>query len=182
LFLNLTACAKHLPPLMWKYVVENRIFVPSSSKISFGIQTEQAPLRESKITIDSSVTDAYGLAKVILDWKNSDEELPSIREFVIRCDKALRQAGLATVNISQELLDLNPSFMEKLHDVYHHTGGTRMAESADDGVVDRNLRVFGTENLYVIGASTFRTTSNANTTFVALTLTTRLVEHLAPRS
>jgi len=45
-------------------------------------------------------------------------------------------------------------------------------------VVDRNLKVFGTENFYVGGASTFRTVSNANTTFTALAFTTRLVHHL----
>ena len=173
------ACAKHLPPLMWKYVVENRIFVPSTSKISFGIQTEQAPLRESRITIDSSVKDVSGLPKVILNWQHGENELTSIREFVIRCDKALRAAGLASIDIPEELMELKPSFFGKLHDVYHHTGGTRMAENETDGVVDRNLRVFGTENLFIIGASTFRTTSNANTTFLALTLTTRLVEHLS---
>ncbi len=177
---NLMACARHLPPLMWKYVVENRIFVPSTSKISFGVQTEQVPLRESKITIDPSSKDASGLPKVILDWRSGEKEISSIREFVIRCDKALREAGLASVTISEELMKQNPSFLEKLHDVYHQTGGTRIAESESDGVVDRNLRVFGTENLYVIGASTFRTTSNANTTFLALSLTTRLVDHLAP--
>ena len=181
LFRNLSACAKHLPPLMWKYVVENRIFVPSSSKISFGVQTEQSPLRESRISIDSNVKDDFGLPKVILDWRNGDEELCSIRQFVIRCDKALREAGLASLTISKDLMDLNPSFLGELHDVYHHTGGTRIAETESDGVVDRNLRVFGTENLYIIGASTFRTTSNANTTFLALTMTTRLVDHFVSK-
>jgi choline dehydrogenase-like flavoprotein len=53
-----------------------------------------------------------------------------------------------------------------------------MAGSPDRGVVDRDLRVFGTENLYVAGAGTFPTTSNANTTFTAITFTTRLVDHL----
>jgi choline dehydrogenase-like flavoprotein len=53
-----------------------------------------------------------------------------------------------------------------------------MADSPERGVVDRNLRVFGTENLYVTGAGTFPTTSNANTTFTAVTFTTRLVDHL----
>jgi choline dehydrogenase-like flavoprotein len=48
--------------------------------------------------------------------------------------------------------------------------------------VDRNLRVFGTDNLYVIGASIFPTTSNANTTFTALTFTTRLIDHLTSQA
>ena len=76
---NLRACGKHLLPLMWKYVVDNRIFVPSSSKISLIIQSEQMPLRDSRISIDSSLIKADGLPKVILDWKVGNEELASIR-------------------------------------------------------------------------------------------------------
>lgn len=57
-----------------------------------------------------------------------------------------------------------------------------MAESERDGVVDRNLRVFGTRNLYVAGAASFRTTSNANVTFTALAFVTRLVDHLTSQS
>jgi choline dehydrogenase-like flavoprotein len=178
LFKNLRACGKHLLPLMWKYVVENRIFVPSTSKISFGIQSEQTPLRESRITIDSSVTDVSGLPKVILDWKAGSEELASIREFAIRCDRALRAAGLAHITVVDDLANSEPGFIGMLHDIYHQTGGARMAESQEDGVVDRNLRVFGTRNLYVAGAASFRTTSNANVTFTALAFVTRLIDHL----
>jgi choline dehydrogenase-like flavoprotein len=53
-----------------------------------------------------------------------------------------------------------------------------MGQSALDGVVDRNLCVFGTRNLYVAGAASFRTTGNANVTFTALAFVTRLIDHL----
>jgi choline dehydrogenase-like flavoprotein len=182
LFRNLRACGRHLVPLMWKYMVENRIFVPSTSRISLGIQCEQAPLRESRITIDSSVSDQFGLPKVFLDWKAGSEELSSIREFAIRCDRALRAAGLAHLKIAEDLTNSQPQFLARLHDIYHQTGGARMAESERDGVVDRNLRVFGTTNLYVAGAASFRTTSNANVTFVALAFVTRLVDHLTSQT
>jgi choline dehydrogenase-like flavoprotein len=178
LFGNLKACGKHLLPLMWKYVVANRIFVPSNSKISLGIQCEQIPLRESRITIDPSVIDVVGLPKVILNWKGGSEELVSIREFALRCDRALRAAGLAHLNIAEDLMNLQPRFLATLRDNYHQTGGARMAESEQDGVVDRNLRVFGTRNLFVAGAASFRTSSNANVTFTALAFVTRLVDHL----
>jgi choline dehydrogenase-like flavoprotein len=181
LFSNLMACSRHLLPLMWKYVVENRIFVPSTSRITLGIQGEQAPLRESRITIDSSVTDRSGLPKVILDWRTGNEELASIREFAVRCDLALRAAGLARLQIAEDLMDSQPRFLSTLRDNYHQAGGARMAESESDGVVDRNLRVFGTNNLYVAGAATFRTTSNANTTFTALAFVTRLIDQLTAK-
>ncbi len=175
---NLRACGRHLLPLMWKYVVENRIMFPSTSKVSLGIQAEQAPIRDSRITIDSSVTDRSGLPKVILDWKASGEEVASIREFALRCDRALRAAGLAQLKIAEDLMDSQPRFLAELRDNYHQSGGARMAESERDGVVDRDLRVFGTDNLYVAGAATFRTTSNANITFTALAFATRLADHL----
>ena len=175
---NLRACGKHILPLMWKYLVDNRIFVPSTSKISLIIQSEQTPLRESRISIDPAFTDACGLPKVILDWRVGSEELVSIREFTLHCDRALRAAGLAGLQIAEDLRKLEPQFLATLRDNYHHAGGARMAETEQDGVVDRDLRVFGTVNLYVAGAASFRTTSNANTTFTALAFVTRLVDHL----
>lgn len=53
---------------------------------------------------------------------------------------------------------------------------TRMAESRADGVVDRNLRVFGTSNLHVAGAAVYPTTGQANPTFTAIALGLRLAE------
>ena len=175
---NLRACGYQILPLMWKYMVDNRIFVPSNSKISLLVQSEQTPLRNSRISIDSSLTDASGLPKVVLDWRVGSEELVSIREFTLRCDRALRAAGLARLKILEDLTNLEPQFLATLRDNYHQAGGTRMAETEQDSIMDRNLRVFGTTNLYVAGAASFRTTSNANTTFTALAFVTRLVNHL----
>lgn len=178
LFRNMAACARYLPPLMWRYIADHRIFVPSTSKISLVMQGEHMPRRDSRITIDDSWHDAHGLPRVILDWRHGGHEMKAIRAFAQRVDRTLQAAGLASLNISEGVLNADPSFIGSLRDTNHQAGGAIMGESAADGVVDRNLRVFGTSNLYVGGASTFRTTSNANTTFTALAFTTRLVDHL----
>jgi len=175
---NLIACWKHLLPLMWKYVVANRVFVPSTSKVSLQIQAEQPAMIESRIMINSELRDANGLPKVILDWRTGSEELPSIREFTERVDAAFQASGLARLHIEDALKGGDDQFLSTLRDNYHQVGGARMGFSEKDGVVDKNLKVFGTENLYVVGASTFRTSGNANTTFTALTFATRLVEML----
>jgi len=176
---NTVACGRHLPPLMWRYMVANRVFVPSGSKISMQVQAEQCPLRESRITIDPDRTDKFGLPKLILDWRTGQEEFASIRNFSLRVRDAVREAGLAEVKLVPGLEEGDTSLLERLHDHNHHAGGTCMGWSAKDGVVDADLRVFGTENMYVLGACVFRTTSNANTTFLALALATRLARHLA---
>jgi choline dehydrogenase-like flavoprotein len=176
---HLLASWRHLPPLMWRYVVQNRVFVPSGSKISFVLQSEQVPLRDSRVTIDPSVKDCYGLPKVILDWRLGQEEFPSMKDFATRCREALKESGLADLQLADGLLKQDSSFFQTMSDNYHHVGGARMGWTAENGVVDGNLKVFGTDNLYVLGASTFRTASNANTTFVALSFATRLAERIA---
>lgn len=175
---NMVACGRHLPPLMWRYMVQNRVFVPSGSKISFVLQSEQTPLAESRITVDQTVRDRFGLPKVVLDWRLGHEEFPAMKDFALRCKRALESSGLAELRILDGLLQQEPAFFQTMRDNYHHVGGARMGWSAADGVVDGDLRVFGTENLHVIGAATFRTTSNANTTFVAMSFATRLVQRL----
>jgi len=177
-FRNGLGMARYLVPLMWKYVWDHRVFVPSTAKILMHVQAEHAPMAESRITIDSSVTDAYGLPRVKLDWRLGGDELASLREFAVQIRDALQATGIGTLKIDDDLLALDSNFLTKLGDTYHQAGGTNMGASAEDGVVDRNLRVFGTENLYVAGACVFPTTSNANTTFTALAFTTRLVDHI----
>jgi choline dehydrogenase-like flavoprotein len=178
MFRNAFGMARYLVPLMWKYVWDHRIFVPSTAKVLMHVQAEHAPMAESAIRIDPAATDAYGLPRVILDWRLRGDELPSLRSFAMQIQQALAANEVGQLKIEDDLLSMNPRFLEKLGDTYHQAGGTNMAESAADGVVDKNLLVFGSDNLYVAGAGVFPTTSNANTTFTALTFTTRLVDHL----
>jgi len=53
-----------------------------------------------------------------------------------------------------------------------------MAASPDWGVVDKNCRVFGVNNLYVTGSSVFATGGGGNPTMPLLQLTLRLADHL----
>jgi choline dehydrogenase-like flavoprotein len=176
---NAIACSRYMIPLMWKFIVEHRILIPSGSRISLTIQSEVQPMRESRITIDPSVRDHAGLSKVVLDWQLSGCEIDHILNFTRRVEQAFQDAGLADLDIDPALAAADPKFLENLHDTNHHAGGCVMGESEKDGVVDRNLRVFGTENLYAAGACVFRTCSDANVTFTAMTFATRLADHLA---
>jgi choline dehydrogenase-like flavoprotein len=182
LFRNAFGMARYLVPLMWKYVWDHRVFVPGTAKILMHVQSEHAPLASSRITLDPGALDPYGLPRVILDWQIDGNELASLREFAMQIRDALQSSGIGQLKIDEDLLALNPNFLSKLGDTYHQAGGANMADSDQEGVVDKNLRVFGTDNLYVAGASVFPTTSNANTTFTALAFTTRLIDHLTSQA
>lgn len=179
---NMLSCSKYLIPLIWKYIVEHRMLIPSGSRISLLVQSEMVPLAQSRILVDSSVRDQYGLPKVLLDWRISGRELQDIRDFAERVSIALAEAGLATLEIDSNLLSMDPKFLEQLKDTGHQAGGCIMGKSAEDGVVDADLRIFRVDNLYVAGACVFPTSSNANTTFTALALATRLADHLIKRN
>jgi choline dehydrogenase-like flavoprotein len=178
-FRNGLSIVRYLFPLMWKYVWDHRVFVPTTAKIDMHVQAEHGPAAESRLSIDPAACDPYGLPRVVLDWRLKGDELASLCSFAIQMRDALQAGGIGMLRIDEDLLAERPEFLNKLGDTYHQAGGTNMADSAEQGVVDRNLRVFGTDNLYVAGAGVFPTTSNANTTFTALTFTTRLVDYLS---
>ena len=61
----------------------------------------------------------------------------------------------------------------------HHIGSTRMGATERDGVVNKDCRVFGVDNLYIAGSSVFCTAGHANPTLSIVQMTLRLSEHLA---
>jgi choline dehydrogenase-like flavoprotein len=69
--------------------------------------------------------------------------------------------------------------LDALADAAHHMGTTRMGTSSAEGVVDRDCKVFGIDNLYVAGSSVFPTGGNANPMLTILALSRRLSHHLS---
>jgi choline dehydrogenase-like flavoprotein len=61
---------------------------------------------------------------------------------------------------------------------HHATGTCRMSQSDTDGVTDSELRVHGTENLYVCSNAVMPTGSAVNPTLTLTALSLRLGEHL----
>ncbi|HEU5478668.1 MAG TPA: GMC family oxidoreductase, partial [Candidatus Tumulicola sp.] len=65
---------------------------------------------------------------------------------------------------------------------HHHAGTTRMHDDPALGVVDRNARVHGMDNVYAAGASIFPTAGFANPMLTIVALTVRLARHLLDES
>ena len=53
------------------------------------------------------------------------------------------------------------------------------AATAEQGVVDADLKVFGVSNVYVVSSSTFVTSGQANSTFMVVAFAVRLADQLA---
>ena len=136
---------------------------------------EPRPHRDSRVRLGSEL-DALGQRRVVVDWQWHHEDLDSFRRAVGLVSEDMAASGIGRVRDAIPD-DFDPSpFRASPHS--HHMGTTRMHDDPARGVVDRNGRVHGIDNLYVAGSSVFPTFGNANPTLTILALTFRLAEHL----
>jgi choline dehydrogenase-like flavoprotein len=75
----------------------------------------------------------------------------------------------------------SPGSSEWIGLLHHHIGTCRMATDPRAGVVDGNLKVHGTDNLFVVGSAPFVTSSAAPPTLSIVALALRLADHLGER-
>lgn len=148
----------------------------SSGKAELLIDVEQSVSRDSRVTLDSTI-DHHGLQRPNVHWTISASDRRTTAKGIGAVAEWLERTGFGTLEISAGITeDQLPS--EHLRDSNHPMGGTRMSDSPADGVVDRNCKVFGTANLWVLGGSTFSTGGHANPTLTMVALAQRLASHL----
>jgi choline dehydrogenase-like flavoprotein len=109
----------------------------------------------------------------------SEVDYRTIRTFVSLFKQRIEESGIGTFRLSEKDKEyLAHPERRSFNSNAHHIGTTRMAETADAGVVDVNCKVHGVENLYVAGSSVFPTSSHANPTLMIIALALRLADHL----
>ena len=136
---------------------------------------EQSPNRDSRITL-ADARDAMGMRRVRVDWRLSELDYASYRTTAaILGEEAARCCG---GRFEPEPWVRDATLRPTLAGTAHHLGTTRMSERPEDGVVDRDCRVHGMENLHVAGSSVFPTGGWAFPTFTIVALAVRLADRL----
>lgn len=142
-------------------------------------QTEHAPLWESRVMLDDSSVDDFGMPRLEVNIRFSEVDYRTIRTFVSLFKQRIEESGIGTFHLSEKDKEyLAHPERRPFNSNAHHIGTTRMAVTADAGVVDVNCKVHGVENLYVAGSSVFPTSSHANPTLMIIALALRLADHL----
>ncbi|WP_299958621.1 FAD-dependent oxidoreductase [uncultured Modestobacter sp.] len=136
------------------------------------IYLEQAPNPESRLRLGAR-RDALGMRELEIDWQLSPLDHESFGRLQGLLTDAFARAGLGELDFGPDELTLADA-----GDANHHIGATRMAARPEEGVVDRDCRVFGTDNLYIATASVFPTGECATPTFTIAALARRLSAHL----
>ncbi|MDD0854149.1 GMC oxidoreductase [Halobacteriovorax sp. GB3] len=134
---------------------------------------EMTPVQESSITL-SKLKDKFSLNKINLNWKISENDFSSIPFILKHVDTHLNLNKIG--KLRQELpSDYNRSILWEAH---HHMGTTRLGKSKKEGVVDKNLRSFDYENLYILSSSVYPYSGYSNPTMTLLALSIRLSNYL----
>jgi choline dehydrogenase-like flavoprotein len=139
---------------------------------------EQAPNPDSRVVLIDEV-DRLSARRIGLDWRLSELDKYTMRTASEILAREIGRQGLGRVKLPNWLLnDDLKDWGGELSGGQHHMGTTRMAEDPRLGVVDKDCRVHGIENLYIAGSSVFPTSGFANPTLTIVELALRLVDHL----
>ena len=135
------------------------------------------PSAESRVWLNDEKDEA-GLFRLTIDFRFSRKDAESYCGPHRLLDRWLRDNNLGRLAYRQNEDETVEAILRVAKHGTHQIGTTRMAGNRQDGVVDGNLRTFDLSNLYIVGSSVFPTSGQANPTFTAVALATRLADHL----
>jgi choline dehydrogenase-like flavoprotein len=160
--------AKLLEDKLWCYDGEVRV------------SWEQSPNPSSRIKLGKNV-DRFGNRRVEIDWQLTPIDKSTVQQATIMAGKIFATKDIGRVRVRDWVFDsakIIPTTEEDEVGGNHHMGTTRMADSQQNGVVNKNLQIFGVENLYIGGSSVFTTSGYSNPTLTIVQLSLRLAEYL----
>ena len=135
------------------------------------LNVEQLPHPDNRVTLGRR-RDALGVPVPVLDWRWRPDDQRGLDRLRAIVAAELRRVGQVTVDAGARP---DPN-------AHHHAGTTRMHDDPALGVVGRDARVHGMDNVYVAGASVFPTAGFANPMLTIVALTVRLARHLLSES
>ena len=138
--------------------------------------SEQAPAETSNLVLSDKI-DRFGQRKLLLRYSLNDISIRTLKVVAKEVAKQFAMQDLGRVRLKPWVFDERP-IAPPLGFGGHHMGTTRMADSPSTGVCDRDGKKFGTDNLFLGGASVFPTGGHANPTFTIVQMSLRLADHL----
>jgi choline dehydrogenase-like flavoprotein len=140
---------------------------------------EGEPVSSNHVRLSETKRDRFGIPLVEVHWKKTDRDRATLQKALMHFGDYLMARNRGRIRLDEWVFGKGgyPSSADEGVS-YHHMGGTRMAHTVQNGVVDSNCRVFGQGNLYVAGSSVFPSAGEANPTFTIVQLSLRLAEHL----
>jgi len=150
----------------------------AAGRYALHYHAEQIPNATSRITLAQSV-DRFGMRRAAIDLRFTEQDVESVIQSHKVLDEVLQANGMARLAYWYSAEELRERVGSQAADGFHQAGTTRMGTDPRRSVVDRDLRVHGTDNLYVASSSVFVTSGQANSTLLAVAFAVRLAHTLA---
>ena len=164
--------------LLYYRFFKKRLWIPKSSKVFLQVDIEQLPSEKNLLKLrcpNSTASDD----SLVLDWQVSDRDV----DFAIQIAKQFSTdwsrngySSIAEIVLTSKS-DVDDSGASPF-DVFHPTGSLRMGDTVETSVVDRDLKVWGVENLWISSTAVFPSSGSANPGLTHLALTSRLSDKL----
>ncbi|MEQ9639382.1 MAG: FAD-dependent oxidoreductase [Alphaproteobacteria bacterium] len=138
---------------------------------------DQYPDRGNRVRL-SGQQDRFGRRMIDVHWRFTERDRQSVLDFLSVLDREMRARNVGHLEFGG-LRDKADWPITGIHS--HFMGTTRMGESDRNAVVDRDCKVFGYDNLFVSGPSTFSAYGYANPFLTIAALALRLADHLDQR-
>lgn len=163
-----------LSRLAYHRFIKSSLFIPPHTPVHLQMDIEQTPDPANRVYLGEK-TDRYGRPVAVVHWNVNDTDYKNIQMLSQRLlrrwpDRSLGFPRLVSIHIG----DTHP----KPYDAYHPVGTCRMGTDKE-ATVDLELKVRGTQNLYVLSTAVFPSAGTANPTFSMLCLGDMLVDKLA---
>jgi len=148
---------------------------PKNLRFSLDFHAEQEPNSSSRVTLDAGV-DALKMPKIKVDWRYSSQDIATVSTALAALSDAFEHSNVGSFTYQPEQVEAEMT----RYGAYggHHLGTARMGTSPSDSVVNANCQLHETDNVYVVGAAVFPTSSQANPTLTIVALALRLAAHL----
>ena len=159
----------HNMPMTLSHIPKNTLAILKRflwATLYIGVVIEMKISDSNRVMLSKNKKDVFGdpLAHLVLNYSEEDFKLlERSRELVM---KWYRQLGAKNIYESQITFSR------------HHIGACRMGDNPKTSVVDRNLRVHETPNLYLSGSEVFVTGGSMQPVSTITALAYRLGEHL----
>lgn len=164
--------------VMYRYWIQKRAGTPKRGPVYLAALGEMAPNPESRVTLGET-RDALGMRRARMDWRLGELERRTALEYARTVASELARLGLGSYDLKQAaLLENKKDWVKMATDSYHHMGTTRMHENEKLGVVDRNCKVHGIDNLYVGSSAVFPSSGSTSPTSTILALCIRIADRL----
>lgn len=155
--------------------------LPSKRNDYWGLyfQAEQVPNRESRVYLSDSQVDVFGIPRAEVKLAFLESDIDSVVKTHTLFINKFTSRKLGEVRYSETgLRHYLRERIKTFNSAAHHIGTTRMSDNPQTGVVDKNAKVYGLENLYVAGSSVFPTGGHANPTLTIVAQALLLANYL----